>query len=119
MRIEMLTARSEIENADMMRGKTQSKHIKALEVFIAGDFEFPPALMDIGRFVDELECIIEAEADKEVYWSGRKTRISNYVDTFKVIWDLDQEGIISVYRIEDSGNDFAYVVAVDNNRMII
>lgn len=119
MRIEILTARTEIENAEMMRGKTQSKHIKALELYLAGDYETPPMLMDIGRFVDELDCIIEAEADRDVYWGGNKTKISNYVDTFKVIWDLDQEGIISVYRIEDSGNDFAYVVAVDNNRMII
>lgn len=116
MRIEVLTARSEMENAEMMRGKTQSKHIKALEVYLAGDFEEEPAYLDIGRFIDELESLIEAEADKTVFWGGHKTKISNYIDTFKVVWDLDQEGIISIYRVEDSGQDFAYVVVVDSSR---
>ena len=119
MRIEVLTAKSEMENAEMMRGKTQSKHIKAVELYLAGDYEEQPEFMDIGTFIDLLESLIEAEADKTVYWGGNKTKISNYVDTWKIVWDLDQEGIVSIYRVEDSGVDFAYVVVLDTNRVVL
>lgn len=117
MKIETLTSRQQMENAEMMRGNTQDKHIKALEVYLAGDFEEAPAFLDIGRFIDELESLIEAEADKSIFWGGNKQPISFYVDTFKVVWDLDQEGIITIYRVEDSSS-FAYVVVVDNSRGI-
>jgi len=112
MKIQMLVTIDEMESAEMFRGNTQSSHIKAVELYLAGDEEPDTKIMDVGQFIDELWSIIESEADKKVCWGGFWTNISTYIDLYKIIWDLDQASVITMFRVELDDDNFAYMVAV-------
>jgi hypothetical protein len=113
MKIEMLGTIDEMKNAEIFRGNTQSSHIKAVELYLAGDEEPDTRIMDVGQFIDELWSIIESDANKElVCWGGFYTNPSTYIDIYKVIWDLDQNSVITMFRAELENGDFAYLVAL-------